>query len=398
MIRLSVVAAAIVATLTASCTPALPPNGDQAPSIAIASDLPLSGDVALDVMPMRGAIDLAINDHGPVHGFKVVHQPFDDSLIGQWHPFRGEQNVRMMVSRPQILALVGPYTSPVAQLEIPVANEAGLVMISPSNSADCLTVLAGPATCTRRTSPINNYFRIAASDSAQASAAARFAIRKLNVMRFAVLTDGTSYGKLYSDAFTAELIANGGAAVFRATYSQNAQDYIELLREARAAGAEAVFAGALGWNGVCRVRGGMSGVFPADTYMIASDLITDNTCAPQAGDGANEHLLAMVSTAWPASSSKTFQEFQTHGIRPTTYAFAAYDCTRIVIDAIDRAIQANGGKLPTRRQVVDAVAATRDFAGATGTFTFQPNGDAVNPAVSVWRLEKGRWSFWQKAS
>jgi branched-chain amino acid transport system substrate-binding protein len=216
------------------------------------------------------------------------------------------------------------------------------------------------------------------------------------VKRFAVLTDGSYYSRLMTSQFTTELIANGGTA-FRATYSQNSNDYRPLLLEARAAGAEAVYVAGFAFNGSCRVRAGMFGVFAADAYMLASDYVVDTTCAPDAGNGANDHFLATVSDSQPAPTSKVYKAFQAHGIRPTTYAFSAYDCAQIVIDAIDRAIQANGGKLPTRREVLDAVAATRDFAGTTGTFTFQPNGDAVNPAVSVYRLEKGHWSFWQNA-
>jgi branched-chain amino acid transport system substrate-binding protein len=132
--------------------------------------------------------------------------------------------------------------------------------------------------------------------------------------------------------------------------------------------------------------------------MIAGDNITDTTCASDAGQGANDYLLAMVSSSQPTPTSKVFQEFRAHGIPPTTYVFGAYDCAEIIIDAISRAIQANGGKLPTRLEVLDAVAATHDFVATTGTFTFQPNGDAVNPAVSVYRVVNGAWAFWQNAT
>jgi branched-chain amino acid transport system substrate-binding protein len=394
--RLSRLAVVMVATLAASCTPASPPPRDHGPVITVASDLPLSAGAIQDAMPMRAAIALAFNDHGPINGFPLVYQSFDDALVGNFHAFKGEQNVRMMVSRPEILAMIGPYNSPVARLEIPVANEAGLAMISPSNTTVCLTSLAAP--CTARASNVNNYFRIAASDSAQASAAASFAMQKLSLTRFAVLTDGSPYGRLLTDAFAAALKANGGSPVFRANFSNNAQDYSPLLREARTAGAEAVFVGGLGGNGACRVRAGMSGVFPSDAYMLSGDFITEYGCTADAGSGANDHLLAMVSASQPAPTNKVFQEFKAHGIRATTYAFAAYDSAQIIIDAIGRAVQANGGKLPSRRQVLDALADTRNFAGVTGTFSFQPNGDAVNPAISVYRVQKGKWSFWQGAS
>jgi branched-chain amino acid transport system substrate-binding protein len=199
-----------------------------------------------------------------------------------------------------------------------------------------------------------------------------------------------------TDQFAATLTANGGSA-YRDTYSQNQNDYRPLLRQAQAAGAEAVFVAGGTFQGSCKVRAGMADIFPPDAYMLSSDYVVDTTCAPDAGAGANDHFLAVVSDSQPAPTSKLYRQFQARGIPPRTYVFSAYDCAKIVIDAIDRAIQANGGKLPTRREVLDAVAKTKDFVGASGTFTFQANGDAVNPAVSIYRLDKGHWAFWQGA-
>jgi branched-chain amino acid transport system substrate-binding protein len=73
------------------------------------------------------------------------------------------------------------------------------------------------------------------------------------------------------------------------------------------------------------------------------------------------------------------------------------DCAQILIDAIDRAIAGNGGKVPTREQVLRAVAATKDFKGLTGTFSFDANEDAIKPAVSFYNVQGGSWTFWQNA-
>jgi branched-chain amino acid transport system substrate-binding protein len=394
--RLSLPAAALIVIITSSCTPASPQSHDQGPLIAIASDLPTTGPFNADVVPLRAAIELAINGRGSIDGYPLVYEPFDDSLIGVWSGFKGEQNVRIMTKEPQVLAVIGPYNSQVAGLEIPVTNEAGLVLMSPSNTADCLTSVAAP--CVQRSSSVNNYFRIGASDSAQASAAAHFAIARLNLKRFAVLTDDTGYGNMVADTFIRELTASGGTVAFHDTYPQNADDYSPVLREARQAGAEAVFVGGFDFTGTCKIRAAMPSIFPTDAYLLSGDRIIDPACVAAAKQGANDHFLAMVSDSRPAPNSKVFKEFQAHGIRPVTYAFSAYDCAQLIIDAISRAMQANGGKIPTRREVLDAVAATRDFVGVSGTFTFQPSGDAVNPAVSVDRVQNGDWSFWQNAT
>lgn len=392
--KLQLFAAMTMLGLIASCTTSSVPGQTQSPAIVIASDLPISGPNNLDVTPLRDAIQLAVNDHGPMHGFRLVYEPLDTSLAGFFNLFKGEQNAKIMARQPQVVGVVGPYNSTVARLEIPITNQAGLVMISPTNTADCLT--SSPP-CVQRPLGVNTYFRVAATDSAQASTAATFAVEKLKLTQFAVLSDGTS-GESLADAFTTKLQAAGGRVVFRQTYSTNASDYTALVSDARARGAEAVFVSSTFINRACSIRAAMSGIFPPDAYLISGDAIVDSICLSDAADTANEHLLAMVSSSQPPPNSKVFQEFRAHGIRPTTYVFGAYDCAEILISAIDRAMQGNGGKVPSRQEVLNAIASARDFIGASGTFTFLPSGDPTQPALSVYRVQNGHWTFWQNAT
>jgi branched-chain amino acid transport system substrate-binding protein len=66
-----------------------------------------------------------------------------------------------------------------------------------------------------------------------------------------------------------------------------------------------------------------------------------------------------------------------------------------LLDAIARAIKANGGRLPSRPEVVAAVAQTKDFAGVTGTYSLDENGDALSPMMSIYKVHDGRWEFVQ---
>jgi ABC-type branched-subunit amino acid transport system substrate-binding protein len=65
----------------------------------------------------------------------------------------------------------------------------------------------------------------------------------------------------------------------------------------------------------------------------------------------------------------------------------AYDATAVLYDAIDKAIKAAGGKLPTRAAVVADLAGTSAFAGVTGTFGFDPAGDTTSRIVSVFEAQ-----------
>jgi branched-chain amino acid transport system substrate-binding protein len=369
--------------------------GSTTQEIRIASDLPLAGPLGLGARPLSDAIALAIHDQGNVGGYRLSYLSLDDSLNGTLSGDKAEQNMRLAVNDPNVLAVIGPFSSGAAHVDIPLANPSHLVIVSPSNTSDCLTSYSNP--CVDRPAPyVNDYFRIAAVASAQASAAARFAIQSLQVERVAVLDDGSDSSKYYADKFAGTFVALGGTVALRRTYSPTASDYTGLLHDAALADAQTVY-GPPASSGACRLRAQMASIFPPGSYMLGDDGFAGPGCIEDAGPGADDHLLAMVSDSQPPTDSAIYKEFQAHGIPPVPYAFAAYDCTRIVIDAIGRAVRAAGGKVPTRRQVLEAVAATKDFAGATGSYTFAPTGDAELPAVSVYRVENGRWTFWQNA-
>jgi branched-chain amino acid transport system substrate-binding protein len=393
---------AVGTLLAASCS--LPWTSDvnqspRIPDIVIASDLPLTGPLGLVAEPLRAAIALAVGDRGSVGGYRLAYAPLDDALIGTIDADKAEQNVKLMIGDSRVAAFIGPFNSSAASVEIPLANQSNLGMISPSNTADCLTFITNPCLLAP-TTRVNNYFRIAAPDSAQATAAAEFAVRTLRLKRFAVLDDGSDYGSNIAGAFADGLVADGGSVAIRMSYTDT-NDFTTLLHAALVNKAEAVYVGGSAVTGACKVRAAMTDVFPAGTYMLGGDGLSGPGCASDAGiatRGADEHMLMTVSDSQPSSDSQVYKEFNAHRIPLVSYVFGAYDCAEIVIDAIQRAIQADGGKVPTRLEVLNAVAATRDFPGTTGTFTFQPNGDAIKPAVSIYRVEEGRWMFWESAS
>jgi branched-chain amino acid transport system substrate-binding protein len=74
----------------------------------------------------------------------------------------------------------------------------------------------------------------------------------------------------------------------------------------------------------------------------------------------------------------------------TPYTFIAYDCALILIQAIGDAVQENDGRLPTRQQVVAAVA-HREFQGLTQSYTFDTEGDANSPLMTLSRVSGGSW-------
>ncbi|HEY6174601.1 MAG TPA: hypothetical protein VIX73_09170, partial [Kofleriaceae bacterium] len=61
----------------------------------------------------------------------------------------------------------------------------------------------------------------------------------------------------------------------------------------------------------------------------------------------------------------------------------AYDATAVLYAAIGRAINAAGGGLPTRTDVIAELARTSGFDGTTGTLGFDASGDATSRVISI---------------
>lgn len=365
------------------------------PAIEIASEFPLRGDLAFPELDR--AVDIAVAEHPSVDGYRLVHVTLDDSLGGAWNLDRALQNMRRAVRESAIAAVVGPWTSEQATVLIPLTFDSNLVVLSPSNTADCLTdrsasCLASP----RAPAAPTNYFRLAARDTLAARAAADLAVRQLGISKLAVLTDplGGLFAQPMSDAFSDEVAKVGGHVVFEHDFFPPATDFAPMLRDAHAAGAQGLYVSS-GNDPACAIRPQMQGIFPPDAYLISGDRLADAGCIEDANltSRTDDHLVLTVATRQPASIPAGLNGLK-RGAGYPIYTFSAYDCARILIDAIDRAIRANGGKIPTRGQVREAVAET-NFKGITGTYSFDANGDVVNAGVSFYTVNQGSWAFWR---
>jgi branched-chain amino acid transport system substrate-binding protein len=383
--------------VVAACQPS--GSASSSPDIIIATDLPLS--VQPDAQSLDQAIGFAIRQQPSIEGLKLAYWSLDDSLGADFNQVRGRENVRRMIADRRVLAVVGPYTSPLAKVELPEANLAGLAMLSPSTTGFCLTH-TGP-TCApdnlailRPTGAVN-YFRVSPPDPVAGRYMAHYAATRLNLRRIAVFNefdDGSQYIKEFSN----ELANFGGQIVFQQDIAFGTKDFSEFLKAAQARHADAVAGIGTGDYAACLVAAQMSRLLPDAILLGIDGMALNDTCITDAGltppafyatfpdvdprtsaDPQVKQRVGAYLAAYPKPSDVN------------VYTFAAYDCARILIDAIGRAIRSNGGQIPSRTQVLSALAATKDFVGVTGTFSFDKDGDAVFPLMSMYRLQGGRW-------
>lgn len=408
MVRARGLGALVAATLLAfACGGSNSGGGGSKGEIDIASDLPTSGADASSGLPTQYGAAFAVEQAGSVGGFQLKFIPFDDAVNGKHDPTKGTQNVEQMISNTKILGMVGPFNSGVAGAEIPVANRAPLAMISPSNTNQCLTIsfpycqsYAGYTPESLRPTGKNNYFRVAANDTFQGPAMADYAFDTLGLKIVAVWDDGEPFGKGVADTFATEFTKKGGQVVVRQTFDTSSKpDFHAWLNSAKAAGAQGIYAGATSASYGCIPRAESQGIFAPTSYYLGPDGIGDRQCLSDSGATmANDHMYASQGVADanqnPSAAATIAKYKQEHPNAADTaaYTFAAYDCAAILIDAIGRAITANGGNMPTRQQVIDQMAKTSNFKGLTGTYTLNAAGDPTSPALQIQQNQTAGWT------
>src|SRR5438552_6363131 len=411
-------AAGVLTACAACASPAQPaPSGK---SLRIGVDLPLSGRENRAAGPALNGIRFFVQTHPTLDGFNVQLETADDT----GNPSRGVANLQRFLADTTVVAMIGPFDAAVARKEIPVANAAGLAMISPATSNPCLTrnlfmpaplnpahveidcKAAGlPSAADLRPAHTNNFFRLTTTDDLQGAAAADYAFGKLHLLRVAVISDHEAYGQGLAYAFAARFTSVGGSIVGRFDLAPKNRDATTFLNSAKAAGAQAVYYGGDTRPGGCEIRAEMRPLFPAGeaTPFLGGDGIAEDPACVAAAGANSSGIFASVpfvnADSRPGAASTIHDFKQTFGSTMAygPYTLLAYDATAVLYAALDRAIHGAGGRLPSRADVTREVAQTSGLAGATGPLGFDAAGDTTNRTVSIFEAvganPRARWKL-----
>ncbi len=382
-------------------------------TITIGADLPLTGSEGRAGQSTLNGVSYFVGSHPTLDGFNIAVDARDDPFSPTRDTSRGAQNLQALIAQPRVMAVIGPFDANVARTQIPIANRAHLALVSPGTSSRCLTkepflpAALNPArteiTCGAASLPspselrptgVNNFFRLSTTDELQGPAAADFASKQLHLLRVAVISDGEAYGQGLADSFSARFTRLGGTVVSHQDLDPSkAIDVSAFLQGAKNDGAQGVYFGGTSSNHACAMRSQMASVFGTDgaAPLLGGDGIAlDPTCVGDAGATASGiYATVPAADAEHIDSARTIiAAFKTKYGRPEDfgpYTIAAYDATAVVYKALDQAIKASAGNLPSRYSVAAVLAATTAFSGATGVFGFDPAGDTTLRLLSIYR-------------
>lgn len=209
--------------------------------IEVATLQAISGAVTnLGTDQVRG-VEIAIDDRGGT----LLDHPLElsmneDDLCSSEGGTTGAQRI---IANTQIVAVIGTSCSGAGVPASEALSEAGILIISGSNTAPVLTANgyfsdAGPS---RGEAWSYGYFRTAHNDEFQGRAAAQFAIEDLEVDVAATINDGDPYTQGLTGAFGGSFAEFGGEVGLATAVGKEQEDMRSTLTEVEAAEAGILF-------------------------------------------------------------------------------------------------------------------------------------------------------------
>ena len=284
--------------------------------------------------------------------------------------------VRKFISRDKVVAIIGEVASSRTLEAAPVAQNARIPLITPSSTSPKVT-------------QVGNYiFRVCFIDPFQGTVMANFARKTLKLKKVALLTSASNaYSVGLAKFFKERFAADGGIVALEQKYSEGEKDFRAQLTAIRAAGVEGIFIPGYYTEValICKQAQDLElrvPIFGGDGW--ESPELVDIGGRAVEGTYFATHYSPENQDPFVANFNERFRK--RWGDVSDTLTGLAYDAVMMLVDAIKRAGTTDGPKLR------EALAATRNFKGVTGTITLDSFRNPTKPAV-VLQVKDGKFVF-----
>jgi branched-chain amino acid transport system substrate-binding protein len=373
-------------------------GGEPAKTLKVYSSLPLQGAAREQNVAIVNGAQLALEEAGGRAGkFAIEYESLDDSTAqaGGWEPGATTANARRAAQDDATIAYIGEFNSGATALSLPLLNEAGLLQISPGNTAVGITSDEPGADAGepdkyyptgRRT-----YARLLPKDTVQG--AALVAVMKEEGCASAyILNDKEVYGaglatnvELAAKEQGLEITGNDGI-------DKQAPNYRSLAAKIADTGADCFVYTGITANNAVQVFKDMAVALP-DAKLFGPEGIAETGFfdASEGGIPAEvaKRTLLTIPGLPPEEYTAAGREFvdayaAKYGDKtPDRYAIYGYESMRLILDAIAAA----GDDGDDRAAVVDQVFAIEDRDSVLGTYSIDENGDTTLTTYGIYRIE-----------
>jgi len=241
----------------------------------------------------------------------------------QTDPVAARNGATTLIQQNGVQAIVGGVSSSEALAAAPVAEAAGVVLISPTATVAAIS-----------TSDSNDsVWRTTASDRLQGKAAALLSYNNLSYRRISILAANNAYGNALATSFLENFTVLGGTIPILVYYAPNQGDYSSDLTVLFSTNPEAVYLVAYPYEGTIILNNWWSNHAAWPTHWILTDGMEDQTTMDQLRSGGvnTTGLIGLSPTRSPtATGINAYERFRSafaarFGSDPVILSENAYD-------------------------------------------------------------------------
>lgn len=402
LVAVSALGACGSSSSSSSSTSSSSSSGGGGKNVTIYSSLPLDPTDRAQSEDVINGEKLALQQvNSKVGPCTIKYTSLDDSTAqaGQWDPGQTSANARKAAADKSAIVYLGEFNSGASVISIPILNQAGLMQISPSNTALALTKNPGPegkgAPGIYYPTGKRTYARVVPADHIQGAALADW-MAQLGVKKLYEANDKQVYGagvaKTTADAAKMhgiQVVGNDGIDI-------KAPNYRALAQKIKSSGADAFFFGGIAASNGIQLYKDVSATNP-NMKLFGPDGVAETSFTKAIPPATQAHTYITVATvdpkSYPPEGQKFFKDFQAkYGHKPEPYAIYGYEAMSLALDAMKRA----GSNCADRNAVIDQVFKTKNKKSVLGTYSIDKDGDTTVNEFGRYLVKNGKLVF-QKA-
>ncbi|CAM5360906.1 branched-chain amino acid transport system substrate-binding protein [Aquamicrobium terrae] len=337
----------------------LPAGGAAAQAFAVGVAAPLSGPSA----PLGRQVAAGARVAADAAGMRLVTA--DDACTADG----GVQAARQFAAQ-KVDMVVGFLCTEAIEAALPVLKDAGIPTITVGVRTDSLT--------DRREKTGWPVFRLAPREDSERSAIAAMLVKAWRGNLFAIIDDGTIYGRELAESFRAAAEQAALKPVFTDTYRPELDNQIGLIGRLKKAGATHVFVGGDGQD---------LAIMERDAQKLDAGMVFAGGEALRTPPGTVPYAAGTLMIAPPewadGADPRALDAFATARVRPEGYALPAYAAVEIARAALSAA--------ETSGKPLALVLAGQDFMTAIGPIRFDAKGDLAHNPYRMFRYDGARF-------
>jgi len=368
--------AALAAGLVAST--ALLSGCSQIPdTIRIGVAQPLTGNLAALGQDMLNGVKLAVAEINK-EGFRINGKTVTIEVVAmddRADAATGKDVARQLVEAG-VVAVIGDLNSGVSIEAAPIYAAKNIAQLAISTHPK-FTQLGLPTT-----------FRLVGNDTLQAKAIGSFAANQLNANKFAVLDDGTPYGKGLADGAAAQLKTAKKEIALRQSFDDKTTAFDELAGKLKEGNVEVVVTTLNDFQVLALIEA-LKKVDYTQITILGGDTIKTTDMLKGSGTVKAIYATSPVLDAKEFVNGKQFlaKYQEAFKIAPAYGGHYTYDATYVLAGAIRRAESVDPKKITETLRTFDG------YAPITGSMKWDSVGEQRYGVVGVYAVRKGVWDL-----